>query len=103
MEKHNKFFFPHNVQRFNYNSADNAVQEICQSHAGHSRSSCTSDLLTVIESTTEISSLEGTSRRETASTSAHRVPNTLIADYGKEREEKGITFHLVYDVTGMLQ
>ena len=34
----------------------------------------------VIESTTEISSLEGTSPRETASTSAHRVPNNLIAD-----------------------
>jgi len=40
----------------------------------------------VIESTTEISSLEGTSPRETASTSAHRVPNTLIDDYGRERK-----------------
>ena len=43
---------------------------------------------TVIESTTEISSLEGTSPRETVSTSAHRVPNTLIADYGRERKIK---------------
>ena len=39
----------------------------------------------MIESTTEIS-LEGTSPRETASTSAHRVPNTLIADYGREKK-----------------
>ena len=43
---------------------------------------------TVIESTTEISSLEGTSLRETASTSAHRVPSSLIADYGRERQKK---------------
>ena len=42
----------------------------------------------VIESTTEISSLEGTSPRQTASTSARRVPNTLIADYGREREKR---------------
>ena len=41
---------------------------------------------TVIESTTEISSLEETSPRETASTSAHRVPNNLIADYGREKK-----------------
>ena len=39
----------------------------------------------LIESTTEISSLEGTSPRETASTSAHREPNTLIADYGEKK------------------
>ena len=38
----------------------------------------------LIESTTEISSLEGTSPRETASTSAHRVPSNLIADYGRK-------------------
>jgi len=43
---------------------------------------------TVIESTTEISSLEGTSPRQTASTSAHRVPNTLTADYGRRRRKK---------------
>ena len=42
----------------------------------------------MIESTTEISSLEGTSPRDTASTSAHTVPNILIADYGREREKK---------------
>jgi len=41
---------------------------------------------TVTESTTEISLLEGTSPRETASTSAYRVPNTLIADYGREKK-----------------
>ena len=41
---------------------------------------------TVFESTTEISSLEGTSPRETDSTSAHRVSNTLIADYGREKK-----------------
>ena len=41
----------------------------------------------VIESTTEISSLEGTSPRETASTSAHRLPNNLIPDYGREGEK----------------
>ena len=41
----------------------------------------------MIESTTEIPSLEGTSPRETASTSAHRVPNTLIADYGKRKRK----------------
>ena len=41
---------------------------------------------TVIESTTEISSLEVNSPRETASTSAHRVPNNLIADYGREKK-----------------
>jgi len=40
----------------------------------------------VIESKTEISSLEGTSPRETATTSARRVPNTLIADYGREKK-----------------
>ena len=40
----------------------------------------------MIESTTEISSLEGTSPRETASTSAHRVSNTLIAAYGREKK-----------------
>jgi len=40
----------------------------------------------VIESTTEISSLEGTSSRQTVSTSAHRVPNNLIADYGREKK-----------------
>ena len=42
----------------------------------------------MIESTTEISSLEGTSPRETASTSARRVPNTLIADYGREKKNR---------------
>ena len=41
----------------------------------------------MIESTREISSLEETSPRETASTSAHRVPNTLIADYGREKKK----------------
>jgi len=40
----------------------------------------------MIESTTEISSLEGTSPRETASTSAHRVPNNLTADYGRQKK-----------------
>ena len=39
----------------------------------------------MIESTTEIPSLEGTSPRETASTSAHRVPNILITDYGRKK------------------
>jgi hypothetical protein len=35
---------------------------------------------TMIESTREISSLEGTSSRQLASTSGHRVQTTLIAD-----------------------
>ena len=48
----------------------------------------------MIESTTEISSLEGTSPRETASTSAHRVPNTLIADYGREKNASQILIKL---------
>jgi len=41
---------------------------------------------TVIDSTREIFSLEGTSPRETASTSARRVPSTLIADYGRKKK-----------------
>ena len=40
----------------------------------------------MIESTTEISSLEGTSPRQTASISAHTVSNTLFADYGREKK-----------------
>jgi len=48
---------------------------------------------TVIESTTEISSLEGTSPRQTASTSAHTVLNILIADYGREREKITVMIH----------
>ena len=47
------------------------------------------------ESTTEISSLEGTSPRETASTSAHRVPNTLIADYGR-KEKNSIIIRVLW-------
>ena len=54
----------------------------------------------MIESTTEISSLEGTSPQETASTSAHRVPNTLIADYGREREREKIYSVTTAYVTG---
>jgi hypothetical protein len=42
---------------------------------------------TMIESTTEISSLEGTSPRQLASTSAHRLPSILIADYGRKKEK----------------
>jgi len=56
---------------------------------------------TVIESTTEISSLEGTSPREAACTSAHRVPNTLIADYGRERK-KGVFFLSLFVTPGSL-
>ena len=52
---------------------------------------------TMIESTTEISSLEGTSPRQTASTSAHRVPNTLIADYGRKKNLVGILFPHIND------
>ena len=48
----------------------------------------------MIESTTDISSLEGTSPRQTASTSADRVPNTVIADYGREREKKKVAWKL---------
>ena len=40
---------------------------------------------TAIASTKEISSLEGTSPRETASTSAHRIPSNLIDDYGEKK------------------
>ena len=39
--------------------------------------------------------MEGTSPLETASTSAHRVPNTLIADYGREREREKVYYAFV--------
>ena len=60
----------------------------------------------MIESTTEIYSLEGTSPRETVSTSVHRVPNTLIADYRREEKFFNLRFkwQICYpQVTDLLQ